>query len=536
VKFGSVPVLDAVGGILAHSLALADNKRLKKGTTLTTDDISKLQFLGIKEVVVALPEAGDVLEDEAATRIANKLQNTGHTAQAATTGRVNLFADCNELFRASKEMIDRINSLDPGITVATLPDLSEVNSGRMVATVKIIPYGLSGSVLDQVEESVGGNVMELLPFESLSIGLIQTTSEGTKQGVLRKTRDVLERRLALSASSIIDELTIAHDQSALEKAIADLSKRCDLLIVFGASAISDIRDLIPTALTNSGGEIIRFGMPVDPGNLLLLGKIGDISVIGAPGCARSPAVNGFDWVLQQLLAGMSPHDIKITGMGVGGLLMETGARPHPRLSNAPSKHRSAGIVLAAGQSRRMGTDNKMLVEIDGKPMARHVVAAALSSELDQVFVVTGHEPDDVKDSLKNLDVEFINNPEFAQGLSTSVNSGISALETNFESAVILLGDMPYVDAVMINELLASQKSDLPPIAVSTYKGKRGNPVCWPVRFFDELLHIQGDTGARHIIGANADQVVEIEIGEAAALDLDTPEAVAAARKPSGRTH
>ena len=104
----------------------------------------------------------------------------------------------------------------------------------------------------------------------------------------------------------------------------------DALIAFGASAITDRRDVIPAAIEAIGGRIERFGMPVDPGNLLLLAERHGMPIIGAPGCARSPKENGFDWVLQRVLAGVPIHDADIRAMGVGGLLMEIASRPQPR--------------------------------------------------------------------------------------------------------------------------------------------------------------------------------------------------------------
>ena len=127
------------------------------------------------------------------------------------------------------------------------------------------------------------------------------------------------------------ELRVAHEEQALTRAIQSLTGECQAVVIFGASAITDRRDVIPSALEASGGRIEHFGMPVDPGNLLLLGEIGSVPVIGAPGCARSPKENGFDWVLGRILAGFAITRADIQAMGVGGLLMEIATRPQPRL-------------------------------------------------------------------------------------------------------------------------------------------------------------------------------------------------------------
>src|SRR5262249_57563189 len=114
-----------------------------------------------------------------------------------------------------------------------------------------------------------------------------------------------------------------------------------LVLIFGASAIPDRRDVIPAAIEAAGGNVEHFGMPVDPGNLMLIGSAAGRAVLGAPGCARSPKENGFDWILARLLCGLPVRRSDITGMGVGGLLMEIVTRPQPRESEEPAGRRVA---------------------------------------------------------------------------------------------------------------------------------------------------------------------------------------------------
>ena len=221
-------------------------------------------------------------------------------------------------------------------------------------------------------------------------------------------------------------------------------------------------------------------------------------MIGAPGCARSPKENGFDWILMRLLAGLPVTRDDVTGMGVGGLLMEIVTRPQPRAIPQPDGRRVAAIVLAAGRSTRMGGPNKLMAEIGGKPLVRHAVEQVLASRARPVIVVTGHEPARVEAALAGLDVRFVHNPHFADGLSTSLKAGLAALPPEADGAIVCLGDMPQVDAALIDRLIgAFDPAHGALIVIPVIAGKRGNPVVWSRRFFPELMALEGDVGARH---------------------------------------
>ena len=255
-------------------------------------------------------------------------------------------------------------------------------------------------------------------------------------------------------------------------------------------------------------------------------------MIGAPGCARSPKENGFDWVLTRLLAGLAVTRADVARMGVGGLLMEIVTRPQPREDIAKPEGRNvAALVLAAGQSRRMGGPNKLLAEIAGKPLVRRVVEQTLASRAKPVVVVTGHQREKVEAALAGLPITFTHNPDFADGLSTSLKAGIAALPEEADAAVVCLGDMPQVDAALIDRLSDAFDPERGALIVApTFGGKRGNPVVWARRFFSELAALQGDVGARHLIGAHADALVEVPAeNRGVFLDVDTPDALAAAR-------
>jgi molybdenum cofactor cytidylyltransferase len=330
MKFGGVPIDEANGAILAHAVRI-DGLTLKKGDVVTPDRRNTLAEAGVRNVLAARLERGDVGEDEAAARVAGRLAGLHVRCAAPFTGRVNLFAEAAGLAVIDRNAIDRVNAIDETITVATLTAYRAVEDGDMVATVKIIPFSTREATLEAALEAIGSSqAVSVAPFRPLRVAVVSTLLPGLKDSVIAKTLRALEARLAPTGSRVVDHVTSPHDVGALCEALQRLEPQAEVLVVFGASAITDRRDVIPAAIEAFGGRIERFGMPVDPGNLLLLAARGRKPIIGAPGCARSPKENGFDWVLQRVLAGVPVTDADIRAMGVGGLLMEISSRPQPR--------------------------------------------------------------------------------------------------------------------------------------------------------------------------------------------------------------
>jgi molybdenum cofactor cytidylyltransferase len=329
MKFGSTPIEEAEGAVLAHGVRI-DGVAFKKGDTLTRERRLALGAAGVKCVVAARLEPDDVGENEAAQKLAKHLAGANLRCSPPFTGRVNLFAQNAGLAIIAAEAIDRVNAVDEGITVATLSPYRAVADGDMIATVKIIPFAMPGPRLEAALAASPTGAIAVQPFKPMRIGVVSTTLPGLKASIIAKTLRVLEARLVPTGAHVVAQEIVPHEVGSLAKALARLIDGSDALIAFGASAITDRRDVIPAAIEAIGGRIERFGMPVDPGNLLLLAERHEIPIIGAPGCARSPKENGFDWVLQRVLAGVPIHDADIRAMGVGGLLMEIASRPQPR--------------------------------------------------------------------------------------------------------------------------------------------------------------------------------------------------------------
>ena len=542
MNFSRLAAAEAVGAILGHGVR-AGRTMLKKGRVLSQADVALLTAAGIDRVMAARLDRDDVPEDQAASRIAAAAQGPGTTAAAPFTGRCNLAAAFRGVAVIDRERLDRINLLGEAVTIATIAPFEVVEPRQMVATIKIIPVAAPAAMVAEAERLAreGGPLVRVARFRRLRVGLVLTRLPGTKESVLDGTVETVIARLAGLDSELAETLRVNHDEAAIARAVLSLRQRgLDLILVNGASAVVDRRDVVPAGIEAAGGVVEHFGMPVDPGNLLLLGHITErgrrVPVLGMPGCARSPKLNGFDWVLQRLAADLPVTRRDIMLMGAGGLLKEIASRPQPRQSeSARPEHADQGksaraigaLVMAAGQSRRMGKTNKLTAEIDGVPMVRRTVESILASRARPVVVVTGHQAEAVRAALRGLDLRFVDNPDYAEGLSTSLRAGLGAFGDTVDGVVVCLGDMPRVRAADIDKLIAAfDPLEGRGICVPTSAGKRGNPVLWARRFFAEMANVAGDVGARHLIGSHAEAVCEVAVDDGGVLiDIDTPEAL-----------
>ncbi|HEX6440652.1 MAG TPA: molybdopterin-binding/glycosyltransferase family 2 protein [Stellaceae bacterium] len=549
MKFGEVPVSEAAGAILAHTLKLGA-MALKKGRVLSPEDIAVIEAAGLARIVVARLDPGDIREDAAAQRVAEAAAGDNVTVANAFTGRANLFAEAHGLLVFDRDRLDRLNLVDEAVTLGTLPPFAVVEPRQMVATAKIIPFAVPEEAVARAADfaASGEPLLRVAAFRALSVALIQTRLPGLKESILDKTRQVTEQRLSALGCRLVSEERCDHTAAELSPRVAAaVAQGADMVFVHGASVIVDRRDVIPQGVAAAGGRIDHFGMPVDPGNMLLLCHIGETPVLGLPGCARSPKVNGFDWVLERLVAGLPVGKSEIMKMGAGGLLAEIPSRPLPRAEAGPAPQagperkvpagpRIAALLLAAGQSRRMGS-NKLLEEIDGRPMIARTAQRLLASRARPIVAVLGNQAEAVDAALGKLPVERVQNPAYAEGLSTSLKRGLAALPPEIDGVVVCLGDMPLIAGRDIDRLIAAfNPLEGRAIVVPTRRGKRGNPVLWAKRFFPEIAELAGDVGAKHLIGEHAELVCEVEMDtDSVLVDIDTPDALAELRakvKPS----
>ncbi len=543
MRFGPVPPAEAEGAILAHSVGLGA-RRLKKGRVLGAADIAALEAEGLAEVTVARLEPGDVPEDQAAERIGAALAPDpaaqGLTVSAPFTGRVNLHSARAGVLRLDTGLINRLNAIDEAVTVATLPDYARVAPRQMLATVKIIPYAAPEAAVAAAEAMLAGTVpVAVKRLARASAGLILTRTPGMADKMVAKGAEAVKARLAALGIGLVSEVVAAHRTGDLAGALK--AAKGEMVLILTGSATSDRNDVGPAAVVAAGGRLTRFGMPVDPGNLLFLGELGGRPVIGLPGCARSPKLNGADWVLERVACGLDPSAGEIAAMAVGGLLKEIPSRPEPRTGGDELARRPvvSALVLAAGQSRRMGGRDKLAEPVGGVPLLRHVLDVLARSAVDETVVVLPPEPGARLAALTGTKARIVTNPRAAEGMGTSIGAGVTALRPDSDAVLIVLADMPELTARDFDRLIAAfdPAEGRAIVRAVAEDGQPGHPVLFGRRFFEPLRALEGDRGARALIEDYPEFVADVTLpGPAAATDLDTPadwEAWRAARGVSG---
>jgi molybdenum cofactor cytidylyltransferase len=534
--FGQYRLADALGVMLAHTLK-ADGRTLRKGHVLGQADVAALRAAGVTEVSGARLAPDDVPENDAAAEIAALLGGVNTTTRAPYAGRCNVHATRRGVVEVDAECIDRLNLLDEAIAIGTLPPYALARSGQVLATVKIIPCAVPRRLLDACRAAVAqSRPLKLAALHPHRVALIMSALPDMSEKQVTSALAATRARVQALGSRLALVLRCTHAREAIADALRQaLAAGCDLVLINGASMTKDRLDTVPAAISAVGGEIVHFGMPVEPGNMLLLARVGAVPVVGLPGCARSRRSNGLDWLLHRLFAQLPVTREHIMRMGVGGLIRspleseddsDDGGDAELAVAPPDAPH-VAVLILAAGTSSRMGVTNKLLAEVDGIPMVLRALNAAQASRAASVTVVLGHEGAVVEALLASRPARVAHNPDFAQGLSTSLRCGIASLPEDAQAVLVLLADMPRISAAHIDRLIEAWDPARPAIIVPQHQNRRGNPVLWPRALFAEMQAVRGDRGARELLAQHADQVQWVDIDdEAIFIDVDTPDDLA----------
>jgi molybdenum cofactor cytidylyltransferase len=337
MKFGPISLAQAEGKILGHNIAGPDGKRiLRKGRPLTAEDVAAIRAIGRASVYVAEMEPGDLDEDSAARRVAEAVRGEGLRLSGPASGRVNFLATVQGVLRVDVARLTRINACE-GVTLATLTSHTAIRPRQIVATVKIIPFALPETVIQNAEAVAHFSGLSMLWVDELTpqpVSLILSGSPSLQEKLFSDFAPLRERVEALGSQITSTDYAPLEDESGEIMLAEKLTRQHDagakLIILAGETAIMDRHDILPRAIERAGGQVTCFGVPVDPGNLLLVAYLGETAIMGAPGCARSRKPNIVDWALPRLLVGDRLTRDDIFALGHGGLLEDAPERPMPR--------------------------------------------------------------------------------------------------------------------------------------------------------------------------------------------------------------
>ena len=495
MRFGSIPVEESAGCILAHSLKIA-GRSFKKGLRITKSDISFLLVAQQNTLTVAKLESNDVGEDVAAERIASALMRstTGLTCTASFAGRVNIHAAVAGIVEVDAEKVFRLNCVDERITLATLTQYQRVIPRSMLATVKIISYAVSETAVENAVAVATGALRLLSPVRK-SASLILTQTSGQAEKLVSKGRQAVSSRLKALNIVLSDTQIVRHETDSVRAAINQCTG--EIIMILTGSATSDSEDVGPSALRQAGGKLLRFGMPVDPGNLLFLGKLDGNPVIGLPGCARSLALNGADWVLERIACGVTVESLDIAAMGVGGLLKEIPTRPHSR--NA-----------TANASRRPFVEVAVLATSNSNDDSQRFVEAAIRSSADRVRIISSSTeiPNWFSRSARVSTVTAHGN----RGEANLICAALAAIDSSADAVLLLPTDCATLDAGDIDKMIAafSPVDGREICCISQTETQRALPAVFGRRFFETLANLPDHGSVASIAQSASEFTVEIQ--------------------------
>ena len=317
MRLGNVSLDSALDAILVHNITGADGRKaFSKGHVLNADDIEKLRALKIETVYVAMLDANDMREDDAAARLARAVAGGGIETVKPSGGRVNLYAARPGFLRLNRDALKRVNEL-PGVTLATIPGFAPVTSKKMIATLKTIGLALPETTIRAVEEI--GAVVSIASVSNARVAIILTGSDNARARVQEIFAPPIRARLEELGAHVIAEEYVAENETAIADAITQTDAQ--MIVLAGETSIMDADDIVPRAITRAGGRIELYGAPVEPGNLLLLAYRDAIPIIGAPGCIKSRETNVVDLILPRLLIGERVTRADVIALAEGGLLI-----------------------------------------------------------------------------------------------------------------------------------------------------------------------------------------------------------------------
>lgn len=319
-----VPVKEAVGMVLCHDVTRIvpgefKGRAFKKGHVITEEDVPELLKIGKENIYVFDLKEGFVHENDAALRIAQGAVGQGINITEPSEGRVNLVASADGLLKINADALYQINEIEE-VVFATLHANQQVKAGRNVAGTRIIPLVTREEKIQAVEQICMENqsVIEVKPFKPFKVGIVTTGSEVYHGRIEDKFGPVVKAKFAELGSQVLRQVFVSDDVPMTVKAVHEfLREGAEIIAVTGGMSV-DPDDQTPASIRAAGGEVITYGSPIFPGAMFMLAYIGDVPVVGLPGCVMYVRSSIFDLVVPRILAGETLTRADIIAMGHGG--------------------------------------------------------------------------------------------------------------------------------------------------------------------------------------------------------------------------
>ena len=320
-----IPVQQAVGSVLFHDITRIvpgefAGRAFKKGHIIREEDVPKLLQLGKDNIYVLDLEEGYIHENEAAERIARAVCGSGILMTEPSEGKVTMTAVERGLLKVNVDALNRINDIEE-MVLATLHTNRPVAAGERIAGTRIIPLFTDEERIRRVEiiARAAFPLIEVKPFRSLKVGLVTTGNEVFHGRIEDKFGPIIREKFDRLGSRVLRQILVADNTPMTVKAIHDLIEEGAEMIVATGGMSVDPDDRTPTSIREAGGRVITYGSPTFPGAMFMLAYIGQIPVIGIPGCAMYHKATVFDLVVPRILAGETLTRSDITRLGHGGL-------------------------------------------------------------------------------------------------------------------------------------------------------------------------------------------------------------------------
>lgn len=321
----SIPVEQAQGMVLCHDITRivpgeGKGPAFRKGHVIEAEDIPVLLRLGKEHIYVWDLAEGLLHEDDAAERIAAAIAGPGVTLTQPCEGRINLLADRRGLLKIDVDTLTRLNAIEE-VTIATIHGDAAVSPGQMLAGTRVVPLVVDKARIERVEAvaAEAGPVVTVRPFRPLRVGVVTTGGEVFHGRIKDKFGPVLRRKFDDLGCSVLRQVIVPDDREMTVRAISQLlADGAEMIAVTGGMSV-DPDDLSPSSIRAAGGEVVTYGSPTFPGAMFMLAYIGDVPVVGLPGCVMYHKASIFDLTVPRLVAGERLSRMDIVRLGHGGL-------------------------------------------------------------------------------------------------------------------------------------------------------------------------------------------------------------------------